>query len=118
MNLPQNVGRLDAYLRITFGLSALVWGASRRLGRWGPLLTLAGAMKVAEGLTRYCPMLHAVDAMNSRTASREEEQAHQGADAGSELSSEDALWKTPRGMQEHGSRQRLRSARMTHLPED
>lgn len=59
--------RLDNYLRITLGLSALVWGASGRAGRWGsPMLTIAGAMKVAEGITGYRPMLQAMTSIAMR----------------------------------------------------
>ena len=62
--------RLDNYLRITLGLSALVWGAAGRAGRWGsPLLTVAGAMKVAEGITGYRPMLQAIASIAMRRRS-------------------------------------------------
>lgn len=59
--------QLDNYLRITLGLSALVWGATGRAGRLGSvLLTVAGAMKVAEGITGYRPVLHAITSMAMR----------------------------------------------------
>lgn len=52
-----NVGTVDAYLRIAFGLFAFGLGLKqRRRGR--SLLYLAlGANKVAEGITRLCPLL-------------------------------------------------------------
>ncbi len=66
--------QLDNYLRITLGLSALVWGASGRTGRLGSfLLTVAGAMKVAEGITGYRPMLHAITSIAMRRKPKPDE---------------------------------------------
>ena len=59
--MRKNVGTFDAYLRITFGLVALGLASSRRMsGSSSTLLTLVGAMKVAEGITRFCPALWAL----------------------------------------------------------
>lgn len=59
--MRKNVGTFDAYLRITFGLVALGLASSRRIsGSSSTLLTLVGAMKVAEGITRFCPALWAL----------------------------------------------------------
>ncbi|MTI47010.1 YgaP family membrane protein [Sporosalibacterium faouarense] len=52
--MKENVGKLDSYLRITGGLTMLGIGISRDSGA---LITL-GAMKVAEGITRFCPVLY------------------------------------------------------------
>lgn len=58
----RNVGTLDAYIRLTGGFTLLALGASGRLGRpWSWLSVLFGASKIAEGMTRYCPMLDAFD---------------------------------------------------------
>lgn len=54
MKIAKNVGRLDGLLRITFGLSMLGCGISRK----SDLLTFYGAAKAAEGLTRFCVMYH------------------------------------------------------------
>ncbi len=51
--MKKNVGEIDRYLRITLGLLMLGQGINRDSSLWMAL----GAMKVAEGITRYCPML-------------------------------------------------------------
>ncbi|MEW6725219.1 MAG: DUF2892 domain-containing protein [Bacillota bacterium] len=61
--MQRNVGTIDAYLRITMGLTMLGMGIIRGIRKndaLSGLLVSAGAMKVAEGTTRYCPMLHAL----------------------------------------------------------
>ncbi|GAB7387764.1 hypothetical protein BSNK01_16010 [Bacillaceae bacterium] len=59
--MRKNVGTLDAMLRLIFGFTGLAWGTARMLRfphRVMPLVvTMLSAMKVAEGLTRWCPML-------------------------------------------------------------
>ncbi|MDB5083433.1 MAG: hypothetical protein JWN30_319 [Bacilli bacterium] len=61
--IKQNVGTWDAYVRIMGGLMALGYGIQRGVRRndgASTLLMAAGAMKVAEGLTRVCPLMHAM----------------------------------------------------------
>lgn len=62
-NMKKNVGTIDAIMRITIGLTGIAWGTARMVHdphRSLPMLvTLASAMKVAEGVTRFCPMLAA-----------------------------------------------------------
>ena len=54
---PANIGIVDAYLRLFGGLTLLALGAGRKFGRAGSICAvLLGASKVAEGITRYCPM--------------------------------------------------------------
>lgn len=58
--MRKNVGTLDAMLRITFGLLGLSYGIgrmARRPSRTPWFLMSMSAMKVAEGVTRFCPML-------------------------------------------------------------
>lgn len=58
----QNIGVADAYLRLVGGLSLLALGAGRKLGRVGSVLAIVlGASKVAEGITRYCPVYDLFD---------------------------------------------------------
>lgn len=55
--MTKNVGELDAYCRIAGGLTLLgmgIMGSSKTL-------TFLGAMKVAEGITRFCPILYLLD---------------------------------------------------------
>jgi hypothetical protein len=61
--MRKNVGTIDALMRITIGLTGVAWGTARMVhdpDRGLPMLViLASAMKVAEGITRFCPMLAA-----------------------------------------------------------
>lgn len=52
--MRENVGQLDAYIRISGGLTLLGWGISKK----SMPAIVAGSMKVAEGVTRFCPMLY------------------------------------------------------------
>ncbi len=49
-----NVGIVDAFMRITLGFTLLSMGQKKDSG-W---LTVLGSLKVAEGITRFCPVLH------------------------------------------------------------
>ncbi|WP_408009158.1 DUF2892 domain-containing protein [Pseudalkalibacillus sp. A8] len=58
--MKQNIGTVNALIRITIGLT-MVGCSAARLGRQphhqSHLITmLLGAMKVGEGITKYCPM--------------------------------------------------------------
>ncbi|OEF99470.1 hypothetical protein BHF71_08895 [Vulcanibacillus modesticaldus] len=59
--MKKNVGTVDALLRITWGLFGLAWGISRmtRYPHRGlpVIVTIIASLKVAEGITRWCPML-------------------------------------------------------------
>lgn len=61
MKVEKNVGTIDALVRITLGLTGLAWSTAkmvrRRGGTGAGLIALLSAMKVAEGTTRFCPML-------------------------------------------------------------
>ena len=61
----KNVGRMDAYVRISAGLMMVSLGIMKHKG-W---MAALGSMKVAEGIPRYCPVL---DALNLSTLSDEE----------------------------------------------
>lgn len=60
MNVRPNIGILNALIRITCGLTILAWSTSK-LVKWPwrdsyLLMAIIGAMKVAEGIVRYCPI--------------------------------------------------------------
>jgi hypothetical protein len=60
--MRKNVGTVDATIRITLGLLGLAYGIgkmSRKPRRAPWFLMTMSAMKVAEGITRFCPMLYA-----------------------------------------------------------
>jgi hypothetical protein len=52
--MTKNVGELDAYCRIAGGLTLLSMGIICS----SKTLSFIGSMKVAEGVTRFCPMLY------------------------------------------------------------
>lgn len=58
--MKQNISVLNAIMRITCGLTAVAWATSRMARRPGRLVFLCvammGAMRVAEGILRYCPV--------------------------------------------------------------
>lgn len=60
MNIRPNIGILNSMIRITLGLTILAWSTSKMVKRpWRDsyiFMALMGAMKVAEGIVRYCPM--------------------------------------------------------------
>lgn len=62
--MKKNIGRVDAMMRISAGLTLLAWSTAKMAKKepTGGQLFLAfmGAQKVAEGATRYCPMTHAL----------------------------------------------------------
>jgi|GEM_PF-3741738 len=73
----ENVGTLEAYIRVSGGLVLLAIGASGKLGRLASWAVLAaGAAAVASGVTRYCPL---VEAMEGRTAGGDEGEIVKGA---------------------------------------
>jgi len=51
--MQKNVGDFDAYMRITVGLFMIGTGIMRS----SKMMVGLGAMKVAEGVTRFCPIL-------------------------------------------------------------
>lgn len=52
--MKENVGKLDSYLRLTGGLTLLGIGISKESNT----LIALGAMKVAEGITKFCPVFY------------------------------------------------------------
>ncbi|MFL4443641.1 DUF2892 domain-containing protein [Heyndrickxia coagulans] len=60
MKITPNIGILNALLRITCGLTSLAWATaklSKKPWRSSYLcVALMGAMKVGEGIVRYCPV--------------------------------------------------------------
>lgn len=52
--MKKNIGTLDSYMRITGGLTLLGLGILKD----SKSSIFFGSMKVAEGITRFCPMLY------------------------------------------------------------
>ncbi|OIJ13667.1 hypothetical protein BKP37_10355 [Anaerobacillus alkalilacustris] len=57
-----NIGLINGLIRITCGFTMLAWGTSKLVKRPfsnTPLLVIMmGALKVAEGMTRFCPLTY------------------------------------------------------------
>ncbi|WP_025948711.1 YgaP family membrane protein [Geobacillus thermocatenulatus] len=73
-----NIGIVNAFIRITVGLTLIAWATARLARRpwctsylWAALL---GAMKVGEGITRFCPMTALFDNMQRRQLLEEEKE--------------------------------------------
>jgi hypothetical protein len=60
MNVKPNVGTLNALVRITCGLTMLSWATAKMVKRpWREsylVVAFLAAMKVGEGIVRYCPV--------------------------------------------------------------
>lgn len=60
MKVKQNIGILNALIRITCGLTILAWSTAKMVKRpWREsyiFMAMMGAMKVGEGIVRYCPV--------------------------------------------------------------
>lgn len=61
VQVKQNIGILNALIRITCGLTILAWSTSKMVKRpWRDsylFMAVMGAMKVGEGIVRYCPIV-------------------------------------------------------------
>jgi hypothetical protein len=60
MNVRPNIGIINALVRITCGLTMLSWATSKMVKRpWREsylIVAFLAAMKVGEGIVRYCPL--------------------------------------------------------------
>ncbi|RSL33881.1 DUF2892 domain-containing protein [Salibacterium salarium] len=58
--MKSNIGTINALIRITCGLTVLSWATAdwsrSRHNNMHMICTILGAMKVAEGITRFCPV--------------------------------------------------------------
>ncbi|WP_318246425.1 DUF2892 domain-containing protein [Rossellomorea aquimaris] len=60
MKVSSNIGIINALIRITIGFTILAWSTSKLARRpWRDsylVMAVIGAMKVGEGILRYCPV--------------------------------------------------------------
>ncbi|MCL6627391.1 MAG: DUF2892 domain-containing protein, partial [Alicyclobacillus shizuokensis] len=69
--MKNNISAPDRYLRLMTGLMAYGSASAMRRGSVGKSILMAfGAMKVAEGVTGWCPVTELVERLN-RTESRD-----------------------------------------------
>lgn len=61
MNVKPNIGIVNALIRITCGLTMLAWSTAKYTKNpWREsylVMAILGAMKVGEGITRFCPIV-------------------------------------------------------------
>ncbi|RPF50687.1 YgaP family membrane protein [Aquisalibacillus elongatus] len=73
----QNIGTINALTRITVGLFLMVFGAVKLVKRpWNQsywMIVLMSAMKVAEGIVRYCPVTDVVQQRMQDSSNKEQE---------------------------------------------
>lgn len=68
--MKKNVGTLDSMIRITLGLFGLAWSISQTVKhprrKMPVFIAFQSALKVAEGVTRFCPglALLGIDTLN------------------------------------------------------
>lgn len=74
MKIKQNIGILNALIRITCGLTLLSWTTAKMAKKpWREsylLLAVVGAMKVAEGIVHYCPVTAVVQSQMGKDKNR------------------------------------------------
>ncbi|MED1202656.1 DUF2892 domain-containing protein [Heyndrickxia acidicola] len=87
MKITQNIGIINAMIRITCGLTVLAWSTSKLVKRpWRSsylLMAMMGAMKVAEGIVRYCPLtalIQSADYQNGHNTNRNTHNDHASPD--------------------------------------
>lgn len=60
LKVKPNIDIVNALIRITLGLTILSWSTAKLIKRpWREsylIMSLLGAMKVAEGIVRFCPI--------------------------------------------------------------
>jgi hypothetical protein len=74
--MKPNIGIVNSMIRITCGLSMLtcltIRGARNQNNSSHPLLIILSAMKVAEGIVRFCPLTAAYEEMAVEKDGKEE----------------------------------------------
>lgn len=84
MKTKKNISVMNAVLRITFGLTAVAWATSRLTKRQSNLTSLfvamIGAMKVGEGVHRYCPVTEMVKPSKGDEENEESSSEHQNVE--------------------------------------
>jgi hypothetical protein len=75
--MKPNIGIVNALIRITFGLTILAWTTAKMVKRpWRDsyiFVAMLAAMKVAEGITRFCPVTALLERYQEQTAEKEVE---------------------------------------------
>ncbi|MFT4414598.1 DUF2892 domain-containing protein [Fredinandcohnia humi] len=77
--MKPNIGMINALVRITLGFTMLAWSTAKMVKRpWREsflIVALLGGMKVAEGITRYCPLTALFKEYTERNQQNEDDEA-------------------------------------------
>lgn len=81
MNVKPNIGLINALIRITCGLTILAWSTAKLVKcPWRDsylYMALLGAMKTAEGIVRYCPIMALFEKRQDMINEKMEHQDHE-----------------------------------------
>jgi hypothetical protein len=70
-----NIGIVNALVRITFGATILAWATAKMVKHpWRDsyiFIAMLAAMKMAEGVTRFCPLTALFEKYQEQTAEKE-----------------------------------------------
>ncbi|RFU68911.1 DUF2892 domain-containing protein [Peribacillus saganii] len=73
MDVKQNIGTMNALIRITCGFTLLSWSTAKMIKRRrrgsALLVALIAGMKVGEGILRYCPVTEMLTESKGMTGS-------------------------------------------------
>ena len=75
--ITPNIGILNALIRLTCGFTMLAWGTAKLVKRPYSntpfFIIMMAAMKVAEGITRFCPMTYLFEERMEEMAANDNE---------------------------------------------
>ncbi|NMA95397.1 MAG: DUF2892 domain-containing protein [Clostridiales bacterium] len=71
--MDQNMGKMNRFLRLTAGFYLLGVGINRQSN----LLMVAGSMKIATGLTKWCPIVHILEKKAQHKEAANKENPHE-----------------------------------------
>ena len=78
MKLKQNIGMINALVRITCGFTMLSWATAKMVKKpWDNsflVVAILAAMKIGEGIVRYCPVTDLCQQMQENNNKNDEQQ--------------------------------------------
>lgn len=78
MKLKQNIGMINALVRITCGFTMLSWATAKMVKKpWDNsflVVAILAAMKIGEGIVRYCPVTDLYQQMQENNNKNDEQQ--------------------------------------------
>lgn len=84
MNFKQNISIINALIRITCGFTFLTWATAKMVKKpWKNqsyiIVVMLSAMKIGEGILRYCPVVDAMENGQSfmKNESKQENESRQ-----------------------------------------